>query len=106
MLFGIPWYALIPMIAIVGGLIYAFKEKELEMESKRMTNVRELNELRKVVHNLKSRIETLESDLKKQGKNSSHQTSNPLGDIEIDDEVEDQNHDNSGYKSGKTTTRN
>lgn len=106
MLFGIPWYALIPMIAIVGGLIYAFKEKELEMESKRMTNVRELNELRKVVHNLKSRIETLESDLKKQSKNSSNQTSNPLGDIEIDDEVEDQNHDNSAHNRGKTTTRN
>jgi uncharacterized protein YlxW (UPF0749 family) len=99
MLFGIPWFALIPMIAIVGGLIYAFKEKELEMESKRMTNVRELNELRKVVHNLKSRIETLESDLKKQSKNSSHQTSNPLGDIEIDDEVEDQNSDNAAKRS-------
>lgn len=102
MLFGIPWYALIPMIAIVGGLVYAFKEKELEMESKRMTNVRELNELRKVVHNLKSRVDLLESDLKKQSKNTTNQTSNPLGDIEIDDEVEGQNSDN---KSSRNKTR-
>jgi len=87
------------MIAIIGGLIYAYKEKELDMESKRMTNVRELNELRKVVHNLKSRIETLESDLKKQGKKTTNQTSNPLGDIEIDDEVKGQNSDNASTRS-------
>jgi len=99
MLFGLPWFALIPMIAIIGGLIYAYKEKELDMESKRMTNVRELNELRKVVHNLKSRIETLESDLKKQGKKTTNQTSNPLGDIEIDDEVKGQNSDNASTRS-------
>jgi len=91
------------MIAIIGGLIYAYKEKELDMESKRMTNVRELNELRKVVHNLKSRVDVLESDLKKQGKNTANKTSNPLGDIEIDDEVEEQNSDNS---PNRTATRN
>jgi len=87
------------MIAIIGGLIYAYKEKELDMESKRMTNVRELNELRKVVHNLKSRIETLESDLKTRSKDSSNKTSNPLGDIEIDDEVEGQNSDNASLRN-------
>jgi hypothetical protein len=106
MLFGIPWYALIPMIAIVGGLVYAYKEKELEMESKRVTNVSELNELRKVVHNLKSRIDILESDLKKQSKQSSYKASNSLGDIEIDDEVKDQNSDNSAHNQGNTKTRN
>ncbi|WP_103664179.1 hypothetical protein [Gracilimonas amylolytica] len=99
MLFGLPWYAIVAIVSIAGGLFYAFKEKEIEMESKRMTNVRELNELRKVVHNLKSRIETLESDLKTRSKNTSNHSSNPLGEIEIDDEVEGQNSDNSTNKS-------
>jgi uncharacterized protein YlxW (UPF0749 family) len=99
MLFGLPWYAIIAIVSIVVVFFYAYKEKEIDMESKRMTNVRELNELRKVVHNLKSRIETLESDLKKRGKNTTNQTSNPLGDIEIDDEVEGQNSDNATTSS-------
>ncbi|MFP8489957.1 hypothetical protein ACKGJO_12785 [Gracilimonas sp. Q87] len=106
MLFGLPWFAIVAIVAIAGGLLYAFKEKEMEMESKRMTSVRDLNELRKVVHNLKSRIDTLESDLQKQSKNSANKTSGSLGDIEIDDEVEDQNPDNSAHSQGKTPTRN
>lgn len=106
MLFGLPWFAIVAIVAIGGGLLYAYKEKEMELESKRVSNMREVNELRKVVHNLKSRVETLESNLKNQGSNPSDTTSGSLGEIEIDDEVEDQNSDNSAHNRGKTTTRN
>lgn len=103
MLFGLPWYAIVAIVSIAGGLFYAFKEKEIEMESKRMTNVRELNELHKVVHDLKSRIETLESNLKTMSKNSSKQNYNPLSEIEIEDEVEGQNSDNMSERNKNRT---
>ena len=50
-MFGLPWFAVIPIVAIVGGLIYAYKEKELEMEieEKRMMGAREANELRAMI---------------------------------------------------------
>lgn len=98
MLFGLPWYALIPMIAIIGGLVYAYKEKELEMEEKRMGSSRELNEMRKIVHNLKSRVENLEAIVTEERGKPSGEVSNPLSDIEIEDEVEAQNSDNIGSK--------
>lgn len=98
MLFGLPWYALIPMIAIIGGLVYAYKEKELEMEEKRMGSSRELNEMRKIVHNLKSRVENLEAIVIEERGKASGEASNPLSDIEIEDEVEAQNSDNIGSK--------
>lgn len=102
MLFGLPWFALIPMIAIIGGLIYAYKEKELEMEEKRMGSSRELNEMRKVIHNLKSRIENLESIVTEEERNSSGKSSGSLSDIEIDDEVEGQNSDHSAAGRNRT----
>ncbi|MGN8225509.1 hypothetical protein ABFW99_007650 [Gracilimonas sp. BCB1] len=98
MLFGLPWYALIPMIAIIGGLVYAYKEKELEMEEKRMGSSRELNEMRKIIHNLKSRVENLEAIVTEEERKSSGEPVNSLSDIEIDDEVEGQNSDNTGSK--------
>ena len=61
MLFGIPWFGIIPIVAIIGGLVYAFKEKELALEEKRLTSAKESHELRKMILNLKSRIENLES---------------------------------------------
>lgn len=61
MIFGLPWFAIIPIVAIVGGLVYAYKEKELELEEKRLTSTKESHELRKMILNLKTRIENLES---------------------------------------------
>jgi DNA polymerase II small subunit/DNA polymerase delta subunit B len=86
------------MIAIIGGLVYAYKEKELEMEEKRMGSSRELNEMRKIVHNLKSRIENLEAIVTEEGRKPSGEPANSLSDIEIEDEVESQNSDNTGSK--------
>ena len=79
MLFGLPWFAIVAIVAVGGGLIYAYKEKELEMEEKRMGSARELKELRQTVLNLKSRVENLEAI-------AAEVKSNPLGEIEIEDE--------------------
>ena len=61
MIFGLPWFAIIPIVAILGGLFYAYKEKELALEEKRLTSAKEANELRKMIFSLKSRIENLET---------------------------------------------
>ena len=60
-MFGLPWFAVIPIVAIVGGLIYAYKEKELEIEEKRMMGAREANELRAMIRELQSRVQNLET---------------------------------------------
>ena len=103
MLFGIPWPGIVAIVAIVGGLFYAYKEQELKMEEKRMGSVRELNEMRKVIHNLKSRVENLEAIAASEKSSTSHSRENPLGDIEIEDEIEDQNYDNSGRSDRSKT---
>ena len=60
-MFGLPWFAAIPIVAIVGGLIYAYKEKELEIEEKRMMGAREANELRAMIRELQGRVQNLET---------------------------------------------
>ena len=85
MLFGIPWFALIPIAAIVGGLFLAYRKQELEFEVRARDNSLEVQELRKIVQNLKSRVESLESiaadsDLKRTKKDV------PLDDIEVKDD--------------------
>ena len=89
-MFGIPWPGLVAIVAIVGGLFYAYKEQELKLESKRLSSLKEINELRKIIQNLKSRIEDLEA------KNSSKEQV-PLDDIEIKNESS-QNEGNSNKR--------
>lgn len=98
MFFGLPWFAIVAIVAVAGGLIYAYKEKELEMEEKRMGSSRELNEMRKVIHNLKSRVENLEAIATEEKRQASERKSGSLSDIEIEDEVERQNSDNANSK--------
>lgn len=106
MLFGLPWFAIVAIVAIVGGLFYAYKEEELKAEQNRMGSARELNELRKIVHNLKSRVENLEAIATEEGSTFSKEEANPLGEIEIDDEVESGNSDTSNTSNIKNNLRN
>jgi len=103
MFFGLPWFAIVAIVAIAGGLIFAYKEEELKMEGKRLASSREIHDLRQIVHNLKSRIETLEAIAAQERKSSSNNQASPLRDIEIEDEVEEQNSDNS---AGRKRNRN
>lgn len=88
MLFGLPWYAIIAIVAIVGGLYTGIRERELKMEEKRLTSAKESQELRKMIFNLKSRIEHLETivtDLEQPKGEIS------LDDIEIKNDLDDDN---------------
>lgn len=106
MFFGLPWFAIVAIVAIAGGMIYAYKEKELEMEEKRLGSSREINELRKIVHNLKSRVENLEAIASAENKNKSSSSAAPLSDIEFDEnESGSGDHENTGQTSGKIKTQ-
>ncbi|MGB0345949.1 MAG: hypothetical protein ACPGGA_00615 [Balneolaceae bacterium] len=88
MLFGLPWFAIIAIIAIVGGIWGGLREKEMKLEEKRLTSSKESQELRKMIFNLKSRVEHLEeivSDFEQpEGEIS-------LDDIEIKNDLDDNN---------------
>lgn len=94
MLFGLPWWALIPIIAIVGGLFLEYRKQELKAEEKRMAGSKEIHELRKIIHGLKTRIDNLERDLA----SSKTNTTSSLGDIEIDDQL---NENDENYPQGR-----
>jgi hypothetical protein len=97
MLFGLPWYAIIALASVIGGLVYAYKEKEMELEGKRYGNMRELHELRQVVHSLKSRVENLEAIASEIEDEAFAGKAGSLNDIEIDDNVD-------GEKATKRTS--
>lgn len=61
MFFGLPWFAVVAIVAIVGGLILRYREQELQMEAKTVGNLKQLRELQKNVENLQQRIENLEA---------------------------------------------
>ena len=60
MLFGLPWFAVIAIVAIGGGMIFSYKEKELDLEEKRLFSAREANDVRRHIEHLQHRIEQLE----------------------------------------------
>lgn len=84
MIFGLPWFAIIPIVAIVGGLIYAYKEQELKLEEKRLGTLREVNEMRKMMINLKERVEKLEAKIEASSKRKKEEP-DPLEAIELDE---------------------
>jgi len=96
MLFGLPWWAIIPIVAIVGGLILRYREQELKHEEKMRSGSKEINELRKIIQNLRSRIEHLESQKTSAG--SDKKKNVPLDDIEIKDEYYSEDEDNQGNR--------
>lgn len=93
MLFGLPWWALIPIIAVAGGLFIEYRKQELKAEEKRMASSKEIHELRKIIHNLKARIERLEGSVSSPG--SDVKKNVPLDDIEIKDEYYSDGNDDS-----------
>ncbi|MBO6793497.1 MAG: hypothetical protein JJ895_06275 [Balneolaceae bacterium] len=92
MLFGLPWWAIIAIVAIVGGMYTSIREKEMKLEEKRLTSSKEAQELRKMIFNLKSRVEHLETivtELEEQ------QREITLDDIEIKNDLDDDNKNSS-----------
>lgn len=69
MLFGLPWFSVIAIVAIGGVMIFSYKEKELALEEKNLFNVREAHELHRDIERLQQRIEHLESKVTKKSSN-------------------------------------
>ena len=61
MLLGIPWFAWIAIVAIVGGMYTGYKTEKLKVESKLSEKSGELEEIRKILFHLKNRVENLEA---------------------------------------------
>lgn len=93
MIFGLPWWAIVAIVGItvpLAGMFFAYKEKELKMEEKRYTSTKESQELRKMIFNLKSRIENLESVVTNQTSNQQSTGGEiSLDDIEIKNDLDD-----------------
>jgi hypothetical protein len=92
MLFGLPWYAIIAIVAVAGGMYTAIREKEMKLEEKRLTSSKEAQELRKMIFNLKSRVEHLETVVTDLEENQPEIT---LDDIEIKNDLDDDNKNSS-----------
>ena len=83
MFFGLPWWAIIPIVAIVGGMILEYRKNEMKHEEKMRAGSQEIQELRKILHNLKSRIEHLEAIVTEEREMKKDV---PLDDIEVKDD--------------------
>ena len=94
MLFGLPWWALIPLLAIGGGLFLEYRKQELKAEEKRMTSSTEINELRRIIQSLKTRIEKVEEKMNYSTEKATKKDV-PLDDIEIKDEYYSDGNDDS-----------
>ncbi len=85
MLFGLPWFAWIAIVAIVGGMYTGYKTEKLKMQSSITAKNEELDDLRKMVGSLKSRIENLEAIA---AQSPDEIRGSGIGKIEIEDEID------------------
>ncbi|MGM0545627.1 MAG: hypothetical protein ACQEST_02800 [Bacteroidota bacterium] len=54
-------WALIPLVAIIGAFIIEYQKNKMKMMNRSQQNEEEVEDLRKLVNSLKSRIENLEA---------------------------------------------
>lgn len=88
-MFGLPAWAIIALVAIVGGLFLGYKEKELKLEEKALMSNKQAQELKKMIHHLTSRVDELEREIKKTKSSSSVN-------IDFDDDESDNGDTNRG----------
>ena len=55
------WVAIIIIVSVVGGLFIEYQKNKMKMMSKSNQNQKEVDEVRKLVNSLKTRIENLEA---------------------------------------------
>lgn len=88
-MFGLPAWAIIALVAIVGGIFLGYKEKELKLEEKALMSNKQAQELKKMIHHLTSRVDELEREIKKTKSSSSVN-------IDFDDDESDNGDTNRG----------
>ena len=79
-------WVLIPLVAIVGGLIIEYQKNKMKMMGMSRQNSEEVDELRKLVTSLKSRIENLEAIAAGNPDDFSTGAGRGISEIEIDEE--------------------
>lgn len=55
------WIAIIIIVSVVGGLLIEYQKNKMKMMNKSDQNQQEVDEVRKLVNSLKTRIENLEA---------------------------------------------
>lgn len=78
--------ALIILTAIIGGYLIDYQKNKLEWQSKNSKQDEEVDDLRKLVQQMKKRIENLEAIAAQNPEDFKKSDSNPRDFIEIDDE--------------------
>jgi hypothetical protein len=80
-------WVLIPLVAIIGGYIIDYQKNKLKWQNQTDSNQAELEDLRVLAGQLKTRIENLEAIAAEDSESFSSRSGagDPLNDIEIDD---------------------
>jgi len=79
-------WVLIPLAAIVGGLIVEYQKNKMKMMGKSQQNSEEVDELRMLVTSLKGRIENLEAIAAGEPDEFTTGSGKGMSEIEIEDE--------------------
>ena len=79
-------WVLIPLVAIIGGFIIEYQKNKMAMMDRSRQNEEEVDDLRKLVNSLKSRIENLEAIAAGDPDEFSTGAGKGMEEIEIEDE--------------------
>jgi len=96
-------WVLIPLAAIVGGLIVEYQKNKMKMMGKSQQNSEEVEELRMLVTSLKGRIENLEAIAAGEPDEFTTGSGKGMAEIEIEDEpsIEEKNQQQVSDIAGK-----
>ncbi len=78
-------WVLIPIVAIVGAYIIDYQKNKFKWQSKNKQSDKELEEMRKLMQQIKQRVENLEAIAADDPTELQGTTKNPLERIELDD---------------------
>lgn len=86
-------WVLIPLVAIVGGLIIEYQKNKMAMMNRSQQNENELEELRNVVESLTGRIENLEAIAASEPDDfsSAKMGNSDKGSIDLEPSIEEEN---------------
>lgn len=79
-------WVLIPLVAIIGGFIVEYQKNKMKMMNRSRQNEQEMDDIRKLVNSLKTRIENLEAIAAGDPEEFSTGAGKGMEEIEIDEQ--------------------
>lgn len=79
-------WVLIPLVAIIGGFIMEYQKNKMKMMNRSRQNEQEVDDIRKLVNSLKTRIENLEAIAAGDPEEFSTGSGKGMKEIEIDEQ--------------------